>query len=60
MAITKVVLFPKRSAPIDPVTYYVETGNYKIAEYKAIQQLRKDGLDPRRYKRADMSIIEVI
>jgi len=60
MAITKVVLIPKRSAPIDQAIYYVETDNYNIAEYKAIRQLRKDGLNPNRYKRVDMSIIEII
>ena len=35
MAIIKVVLIPKRSAPIDQAVYYVETHNYNIAEYKA-------------------------
>lgn len=60
MAITKVVFVPKRTAPIDQAVYYVETNNYNVAEYKAIQQLRKDNLDPKRYKRVDMASIEII
>jgi hypothetical protein len=58
--VIKVSFTPKKTAPIEPAVYFVETNNFNIAEQKALQKLHLDGLNPNRYKDVVMSEIDVI